>query len=577
MNNLAEIGKTADGKALLDVQTLITSRLLCQSNSGGGKSYLLRKVLEETHDKVQQIVFDVEGEFKSLREKYDYVLVGKDGDIPISIKTAAILPRKILELGVSVIIDMSELKFHERILFVKRFLVALMELPQEYWRPLLVVIDEAHLYCPQTGNVESAPAVIDLCTRGRKRGFCAVLATQRLSKLHKDAAAELLNKLIGRTGLDIDMKRAADELGFSTKEQMRELRDLDAGEFFAFGAAISRSVVKVKIGKVNTTHPKAGAQGLVKTPPATEKVKEALRKLADLSLEAEKELNTLDDYKREVSDLRRQLTVSKRGQPLQTKTEVKVVRDERREAALKAEVADSRSRLAAAERMLVELKGAIAQRDKTLKRIGELVSAPQRVSFTELPRPTEKKVVVAEKPVRAQVIPKERSLVVSDGEITKPQQRILESLAKLYAAQLEQVTKPMLAAFCQVRPTSGSYANNLGSLRSRGLIDYPAGNMVALTESGLQAVDVPASPPSDEEMQQHWFAIMSGPQQRIMEVLIERYPQSITKEELAEIVSVSPTSGSFANNLGSLRTMGALDYPIKGSAAASKNLFVESN
>lgn len=50
-----------------------------------------------------------------------------------------------------------------------------------------------------TFHAESAGAVIDLATRGRKRGQCAVIATQRLSKLHKDAAAEMKNKLIGGT------------------------------------------------------------------------------------------------------------------------------------------------------------------------------------------------------------------------------------------------------------------------------------------------------------------------------------------------------------------------------------------
>lgn len=55
--------------------------------------------------------------------------------------------------------------------------------------------------------------MIDLATRGRKRGYCLALATQCLSKLRKDAAVEMINKLIGRTGLDIDVKRAGDDLG----------------------------------------------------------------------------------------------------------------------------------------------------------------------------------------------------------------------------------------------------------------------------------------------------------------------------------------------------------------------------
>jgi DNA helicase HerA-like ATPase len=82
--------------------------------------------------------------------------------------------------------------------------------------------------------------VITLCTQGRKRGYCAVLATQRLSKLHKDAAAELLNKLIGRTGLDVDVKRAGDELGFD-KEQRQTLKTLAPGTFYAYGPAVSQT------------------------------------------------------------------------------------------------------------------------------------------------------------------------------------------------------------------------------------------------------------------------------------------------------------------------------------------------
>jgi hypothetical protein len=41
-------------------------------------------------------------------------------------------------------------------------------------------------------------------SQGRKRGFAGIIATQRLSKLHKDAAAEANNVIIGRTWLDAD-------------------------------------------------------------------------------------------------------------------------------------------------------------------------------------------------------------------------------------------------------------------------------------------------------------------------------------------------------------------------------------
>ena len=250
------------GKGItLDISRLIDTRLLVQSNSGGGKSWALRRILEQTTNRVQQIVLDTEGEFSTLREKFDYVICAPQGaDAIATPETAALLARRIREARVSAIVDLYDLKMHERRRFVRLFLEELIDAPKKFWHPALVVVDEAHLFCPEKGEAESAQAVIDLSSRGRKRGLCAALATQRLSKLHKDAAAELLNKLIGRTGLDVDVKRAADELGMNAREAMQVLRNLDPGEFFAFGPALMKTVTRVAIGPVVTTHPKSGAR-----------------------------------------------------------------------------------------------------------------------------------------------------------------------------------------------------------------------------------------------------------------------------------------------------------------------------
>ena len=85
----------------IDLEKLIDNRLLVQANSGGGKSWLLRWLLEQSHGKVQQIVIDLEGEFSTLRENFDYILAGKDGDTPADPRSAGLLARKLLELNVS--------------------------------------------------------------------------------------------------------------------------------------------------------------------------------------------------------------------------------------------------------------------------------------------------------------------------------------------------------------------------------------------------------------------------------------------------------------------------------------------
>lgn len=297
----------------IDLPKLIESRLLVQANSGGGKSWLLRRILEQSHGKVQQIIIDPEGEFSTLREKYDYIYVGKDGDLEASTKSATLLARKLLEFNTSAIIDLYELHPQERKHFVKLFLDSMINSPKELHHPVLVVIDEAHMFAPEKGESEALNAVIGLASLGRKRQFCAILATQRISKLNKDVVAECNNKLIGRTGLDIDMKRAGEELGFTTKEKQISLRNLDAGEFYMFGPAISKEVITGKIGEIFTHAPKIGNKAGLTVPKPTDKIKGILAKLGDLPAEAQKEAQTVQELKIENTNLKRENTNLKKN------------------------------------------------------------------------------------------------------------------------------------------------------------------------------------------------------------------------------------------------------------------------
>ena len=243
----------------INLEKLIETRLLFLANAGGGKSYAFRKLLEEINNRIMVIILDVEGEYKTLREKYDYLLIGGgDGDIPLNIKSADLLPKKLLEHNISTIIDISELKSKDRILYVKKFLEALMELPRQYWKPCIIGIEETHKLAGQQDKHDSGPAVIDLFTRGRKRGFCGVAITQRIAKLHKDIVAECNNVFAGRMWLPNDIKTAAQILGMNFNEAMALLRNLKPGELYCFGPAINKNIHKGIIDLVKTIHPNIG-------------------------------------------------------------------------------------------------------------------------------------------------------------------------------------------------------------------------------------------------------------------------------------------------------------------------------
>ncbi len=292
----------------IDLPKLIETRLLIQANSGGGKSYAIRRLIEQSFNKVQIIVLDPEGEFTNLRSKFDFVYAGKGGDAPVESRSAALLAHRLLELKASAIIDLYELPPHERRHFVRLFCEAMVNAPKELWHEALIIIDEAHVFAPEKGESEALGPVIDLATRGRKRGYCVVLATQRLPKLNKDAAAECNNKLIGRASQDIDRKRASEELGFTTKEQILSLRDLEPGEFYAFGPAISRDVVRITVGDVSVKPPARGTARSLRTPPPSATVKKILGKLKDLPQEAAKEARTVAELKQENSKLKSENT-----------------------------------------------------------------------------------------------------------------------------------------------------------------------------------------------------------------------------------------------------------------------------
>jgi hypothetical protein len=95
-------------------------------------------------------------------------------------------------------------------------------------------------------------------SQGRKRGNAGLIPTQRLSKLHKDGAAEANNLIIGRTWLDADQARAGDGLSLSKADRLK-LRDVGQGEFYAFGPALAEpGVVHFRSDQVRTTHPRPG-------------------------------------------------------------------------------------------------------------------------------------------------------------------------------------------------------------------------------------------------------------------------------------------------------------------------------
>lgn len=574
----------------IDLSKLIDSRLLVQANSGGGKSWILRRILEQSHGKVQQIIIDPEGEFSTLREKYEYILCGKEADVPADSRSAALLAHRLLEFKTSAIIDLYELHPQERKHFVRLFLDSLINAPKSLWHPVIVVIDEAHTFVPEKGDSEAASSVIGLASLGRKRGFCAVLATQRISKLHKDAAAECNNKLIGRTALDIDRKRASEELGFTSKEQSLSLRTLEPGSFFGFGPAISNEVIEIKVGKVDTTHPKAGSRRSVRLAPPTEAIREVLSKLSDLPAEAAKEAQTVSELKSEIVSLRRQIGTKKvvHDMTVPTKMIDESVKKARKEweSGYNNVMKDIKKQFD--DNVVFTL--ALVKDLEKIKEISSRVAAapkPKKIEIHKIPmrysdtaeRPVVEELMITNFPIPQKMIrdhfPKSSELP-ENGNISRPQQRILDTIAWIENLNSGYPAKKNQTAFLSDQsPTSSGYTNNLSALRSAGLISYPSAGFLALTEAGRTIAKTEGLPLDTNDLHRMIKQKVSNPQWRILEALISSYPEAVSKEELAGKSGQSFTSSGYTNNLSSLRTLGLIDYPEQGMVIALKSMFIQ--
>jgi hypothetical protein len=601
----------------LDVDLLIPGRLLIQAGSGGGKSWALRRIEEALWKlKVQTIVIDPEGEFYTLREKFGYVLVGEHGETPADIRSAALLAEKFLQLKASAICDLYEaFRAHpmQQRQWVRAFLEALMDAPRSLWHPLVVIVDEAHKFCPQenpkAGSMTDREiiggckdAMVALCTAGRKRGFCAVWATQRLSKLDKDASAELHNRMVGMTIEDVDVDRAADLMSVSKADRpsfRNSLRTLTPGEFYCFGRAISTERTLVKVGPVETHHPETGkaAKNAV-APPTPSEVKAFLPQLADLPQQAEDKARTEAEFRREIRELKNKLAqveknAAKQSKPVQMAARVEnmaQIRAALREAvkmmaklsSLEVQVASvDRADVEAAVRAAVDRILGLTERAYTAKqkqveqirreakpildKLQQLLAGEVKAG-TAAPAPADS-LSAAPKPAPANAQFKMPAPIVVNGDFKMREihMKIAGTLAGYYP---EPVKRSILAALCGV-VDGGSFGNRISECRQQGLIEDPAPGVLRATEKcAHEFAGVFQPPTTTAEVMALWRPKFGPTALAALDYLVE-HPEPIHRSELASAIG-TVDGGSFSNRLSELRVAGLLVDPAKGQVQANK-------
>lgn len=570
------LGVQPDGTPVdLDLATLLRTRLLVTASSGAGKTGTLLAFCEQNASKVQILVIDPEGEFAVLRSAHPFVLVGPEGETPAMVRTAGLLAHRLLELGASAVMDIYELPMHQKHEFVRDFINALIAAPKNLWHPVIVIVDEAHIFAPEKGQGESVAleAMADLASRGRKRGYCAVLATQRLAKLQKSVAAECQNVLVGRT-TQIDQSRAADVLNISGKASRddfgRTIGRLPTGDFFAYGMAFNTEEPTRFTVRRADTMPKSGAKRMVVPPPPHE-VQALLPKLSDLPVEAEVKAKTEADLKKEIADLKKHLKDASQNS----------ITPER-ERMLVAQVNELQKTAGTYEKVMsliyshaATMQDAAGKIKESIDEIRQRPSTAPKMAFLETKlEPMEAPFGMKSGPIQAKNHIPSKSKVNSTSDLSGPEQRIVNSIAWFHALGIDEPEKAAVAFMAGYTIGSGGFNNPCGSLNRKGLINYLPDNRIRLTADGLAnslAIDVPAT---NEALHEAVLSKLGGPERRILEPLLKSYPSGMDNPALASASGYAPNSGGYNNPRGRLKSLGLIRYE-SGIVYANSLLFPE--
>jgi hypothetical protein len=441
---------------------------------------------------------------------------------------------------------LDDLRAGEQQRFVAAFIDGLMDAPRSAWRPLLVILDEAHRFASQHDDSPAASAVDNLLSRGRKRGFGAILATQRLSKLRKNAAAECNNVLVGRTTLDIDVARARDVLGLRTKDDAQRLRSLRPGQWHVIGPALSEAEVGVlQAAPVKTTHPKPGLRHTLPPPAPSAGLRKKLAELADLADASKDEILTLEQAQRRIAELE----ASRGPSP---------------EALAEAERRGREQQRAADVAALQELE----------RQIGALLGDARRwfsgidAASTAEPRPTP--------PPRPDPTPRASKTSRSEpaAEDGPGKGGLYRMLVVLAQHQPDGCSKAQLALLAEMSARGGSFGNNLSKARRRGWM-VEAGQQCRITQAGLDALGDYPSLPNGRALIDHWLDWCGGEKsgkRRMLQTLLDAGASGLDKEQLAASAGMEPRGGGFGNYLSELRTAGLIEGtgPIRAAAVLLK-------
>lgn len=338
---------------------------------------------------------------------------------------------------------------------------------------------------------------------------------------------------------------------------MRNLVALQKGEVWAWSPSWLRIMQKVKIRYRKTFDSSATPEPGQSRPEPKKLAKIDLKKLESRMSESIEKAKADDpnELKKRIAELQKQLAKNQKSVSGDAIEKAIAERDRhwiKETSKLETQIEDTRTRLLS---NVAKLADDIAK---------VKVSKPKTVATTVR--------ASSERPHSVQ-----QDQDSNDDGLRPAHMRILNALAWLESIGQNGHPRGNVAAIAGVSPKSSSFTNDVGRLRTLELVHYPAKGFIELTEAGRERAELPDSILSLEDLHEAWrrCGALRPAHIRIIDVVIENYPEPLTREQLADECGASIHSSSYSNDLGRLRSFGLIDYPAKGQVVGTRLLFPE--
>ncbi|MGB5105566.1 MAG: hypothetical protein WBP42_02520 [Candidatus Zixiibacteriota bacterium] len=589
------IGKSVDGKAFALPEDLATQTQAIIATKGKGKTYLAMVQTEEMlKASIPAVCLDPTGVWWGLQADGTgkgfpiIVMGGEHGNVPLEPNAGEIVAQFIVESNQSVVLDLSAFESNAaQDRFVTAFAEKFYRLKAKTRTAVHIMVDEADSVMPQRpmpGQQRMLGAFEAIVRRGRSRGIGITLITQRPAVLNKNVLmmAELLTCL-GIVG-PIDQKAVAEWVKYHGEEDKRDaflssLGSLPKGRAWFWSPSWLQCFTQVDVRAKQTFDssrtPGAGEKFIAPKNVAAPDL-DSLTAQIKATIERAK-ADDPKELKRKIADLQKQVAANPEAKPCNHLEEIAILKAENK---LQSGILNSLHTFKnSVTRRIVSMQQSLTDLQKTIDDqlaghfLEEAAKSQARMDkFKGYGDPVKPLAVRKALTIPKAKEPNSRIRESANSDITNSQRKILNVLGWLENYGISPATVGMIAAHAGYAVGGGAFNNILSRLNTTGLISRVGGGLIELSNVGRGQAS-----PSDHisgNVLESWYAKIGNSKAKMLRTLVTCYPESLTKQELADRIGEAAGGGAFNNKCSALKTLGLIEYPAQGRVKASDLLFI---